>query len=418
MMTRRLRLSPASGAAAASLHFGLTALGPVSSAASVVMQIAAGMGWSLNILCWMSVFTSYRPRYALLMITVSYAIDVAIQPIVDLFPSVGETALFAVYAVSIALLFVCLRWNGFVAKEMKEPIRPKTTMAEAFSRTRRAIAGTFVISATCGFIIESDASVAGLEYAQTGTTAMICLGTAAFMTAVLLVFKVKKANIDYMTPIATLGIATVLMLRMVGGGDGYFSGCMMTSILISFYVLLWLMFISEAYERTLPAFFLLGLALAVARLSVCLGRVCANVLEGGMGLENIPIATWAIWALAAATSVIFICYLMYSSKLSNRLFDVSVAERSQDDALPEASPPTESSIDRVVKKYGLSEREAQIIRDYSVGRTVRYIADWNMLSEHTVKTHLRRAYTKMNIHSRQELLDKIDEVECDILQGR
>lgn len=118
------------------------------------------------------------------------------------------------------------------------------------------------------------------------------------------------------------------------------------------------------------------------------------------------------------TTYIFICYLMYSSKLSNRLFDVSVAERSQDDALPEASPPTESSIDRVVKKYGLSEREAQIIRDYSVGRTVRYIADWNMLSEHTVKTHLRRAYTKMNIHSRQELLDKIDEAECDILQGR
>ena len=51
----------------------------------------------------------------------------------------------------------------------------------------------------------------------------------------------------------------------------------------------------------------------------------------------------------------------------------------------------------LVATYGLSEREAEIVREYSSGRSARYIADWFMLSEYTVKTHLRRSYVKMGI---------------------
>lgn len=57
---------------------------------------------------------------------------------------------------------------------------------------------------------------------------------------------------------------------------------------------------------------------------------------------------------------------------------------------------------------GLSAKESDVLRDYATGRTARYIADWYMISEHTVKTHLRRAYAKLGVHSRQELLDRVE----------
>ena len=39
-----------------------------------------------------------------------------------------------------------------------------------------------------------------------------------------------------------------------------------------------------------------------------------------------------------------------------------------------------------------------------------YIAEKFILSPNTVKTHMRRIYGKANVHSRQELLDKLEEI--------
>lgn len=49
--------------------------------------------------------------------------------------------------------------------------------------------------------------------------------------------------------------------------------------------------------------------------------------------------------------------------------------------------------------------------EYSSGRSARYLADQAMISEHTVKTYLRRAYAKLGVHSRQELLDLMGELQ-------
>ena len=78
--------------------------------------------------------------------------------------------------------------------------------------------------------------------------------------------------------------------------------------------------------------------------------------------------------------------------------------------------PADAAFELLVATYGLSEREAEIVREYSSGRSARYIADWFMLSEYTVKTHLRRSYVKMGIHSRQELLDALEEMESRLLR--
>ena len=55
-----------------------------------------------------------------------------------------------------------------------------------------------------------------------------------------------------------------------------------------------------------------------------------------------------------------------------------------------------------------------MVAEFSTGRSARYIADALMLSEHTIKSHLRRAYAKMDVHSRQELLSLVDQMEARI----
>ena len=52
------------GAVSSAAYVFMAAFAPDDMAMLALMQTFAGLGWSLNILCWMTVFVSYRSRYA------------------------------------------------------------------------------------------------------------------------------------------------------------------------------------------------------------------------------------------------------------------------------------------------------------------------------------------------------------------
>ena len=119
----------------------MAAFAPNNMAMLALMQTFAGLGWSLNILCWMTVFVSYRSCYALPMIAIGYIINVCVQPMSSMLVPHDKAFLVAMLLVSIVLLRICLASNEFVALFMRETIAPRTSLSEAFSRTRRAVAG-------------------------------------------------------------------------------------------------------------------------------------------------------------------------------------------------------------------------------------------------------------------------------------
>lgn len=55
--------------------------------------------------------------------------------------------------------------------------------------------------------------------------------------------------------------------------------------------------------------------------------------------------------------------------------------------------------------YGLSKRELEVMMLFARGRSANWIADHLVLSKNTVRTHLRSVYAKLDVHTRQELLD-------------
>ena len=55
--------------------------------------------------------------------------------------------------------------------------------------------------------------------------------------------------------------------------------------------------------------------------------------------------------------------------------------------------------------YGLSSRELEILDLFAQGRSANWIADNLTISKNTVRSHLRAIYTKLDVHTRQELLD-------------
>lgn len=63
----------------------------------------------------------------------------------------------------------------------------------------------------------------------------------------------------------------------------------------------------------------------------------------------------------------------------------------------------------IATEYGLSKREAEVFSFLAKGRDTAYIKTELFISSGTVCSHRDRIYRKLGIHSKQELLDLVEE---------
>lgn len=63
----------------------------------------------------------------------------------------------------------------------------------------------------------------------------------------------------------------------------------------------------------------------------------------------------------------------------------------------------------LAEQYGLSDRQLEVMKLLAKGRDAEYIRETLVLSGHTVRSHIYAIYKKLGIHSKQELLDLIEQ---------
>lgn len=76
-------------------------------------------------------------------------------------------------------------------------------------------------------------------------------------------------------------------------------------------------------------------------------------------------------------------------------------------ALLEQRMRPENAGSLIPDQYNLSKRETEIFNLIIAGRNVPFIADVLYLSKNTVRTHIKNIYAKVDVHSRQELIDLV-----------
>ena len=70
--------------------------------------------------------------------------------------------------------------------------------------------------------------------------------------------------------------------------------------------------------------------------------------------------------------------------------------------------PLEEAIEIVAMEYHLSSREYEVLTYLAHGRNAEYIAKKLVISMATAKSHTYNIYTKLGVHSRQELMDLVE----------
>lgn len=67
----------------------------------------------------------------------------------------------------------------------------------------------------------------------------------------------------------------------------------------------------------------------------------------------------------------------------------------------------DAACELVILKYQLTRREGEVFMFLARGRSQNYIREQLVLSKNTVSTHVRHIYTKLDVHSREELIDLV-----------
>lgn len=80
-------------------------------------------------------------------------------------------------------------------------------------------------------------------------------------------------------------------------------------------------------------------------------------------------------------------------------------------AIPEAtdSGSASRSIERLAAAYGLTPREAEVAALLAKGRSLPFVQEELYISLSTAQTHARHIYKKLGVHSRQELIDLVEQ---------
>ena len=68
-----------------------------------------------------------------------------------------------------------------------------------------------------------------------------------------------------------------------------------------------------------------------------------------------------------------------------------------------------TSVIAMGQRFGLTGREIEVLTLYALGHTQARVSEELHLSQNTVHTHIKRIYDKCDLHSRQEILDYLNE---------
>lgn len=167
----------------------------------------------------------------------------------------------------------------------------------------------------------------------------------------------------------------------------------------SMQVIAYLYVISLAKRRLVP----IALGLGITQGSVQLGVLTGN-LAGSRASELVTEGTLSVFVMVLG----LVCLLSFAALLVPQ-------RRTKPPALVQASENRsetsriEQRCSQLARERSLSAREAEILGYLAKGRSQPYIREELLLSKNTVATHVKHLYQKLDVHSRQEILDMFEE---------
>lgn len=398
------------------------------TAATLVVRLSGavltGVGTAIFMLRCGELFSRITPWHILLYALVSRLLMGALYFVARGIPQVVSPALpwlsipgtifLALLPLAAAVLMVLPVQNRVTEGDAR-----KTTSTDFSKRDYRAFA-CMGVAFFAFALIESMAratspSSGGFGFAQNNdvVTLLVMLVCLAFAVAISGSSSLKAERIHLLyTALVIIVVAMVALAPIVGIGNNVW-GSVVSFFAKTVSLFLWCILSVVAHRRNVSSALVFGYGFAM----FSLGEIAGLIFGGGSIWASLPHDAQMIVCIGAAFIALLINFLLFSERDLKGLMMGEEAGKATLSEIFKGKPHADvekaprrfdSAVDKVAEEYGLSPREKETMRLLSMGYTKNALAEKLGVSSNTIRTHSRNVYSKLDIHSRQELMDLID----------
>lgn len=265
---------------------------------------------------------------------------------------------------------------------------------------------------------------------------VIAFGTATiaavvFFAVALLVRDFDISRLYYpATILAAAGILIMPCLSIMFGieGDSVFEGQAIGIAYALFIMVIWCLCSHVSYVTSISSIRVFGWGRGASAAGTTVGWLMGFL----MMKESAADGTFLVGiSIAMAFVLLIVAMLVFNdraigqvlSSARGKVFGQEDSRYSQQDASGFEMSSTNLGPEEMARREGswtkgcnaiaaeckLSPREREVLFLLSKGRTIDYIHNELGISFNTAKTHIRNVYTKIGVHTRQELLDMVEE---------
>lgn len=187
-----------------------------------------------------------------------------------------------------------------------------------------------------------------------------------------------------------------------------------SAVSVVFEFVIWCILAFVAFQKRLSSIVVFGFGYGSFMLGSALGWLGSIYVIPLIAGPSSQFVVYLVLALAVLGCV----FVLFSERDFDKLFSPEGDQESLErlfDIDPFCNADVKkgafgATIERACEQFGLSPRESDVLRYLAMGYSADAVAERLGVSWNTVRTHSRNIYTKMGVHSRQELIDAVDDM--------
>ena len=383
----------------ASFVLGTAQMAPIPPVLLYACALIAGACAACFFLGWGVLYAKYHLEKIVSVALLSVAIGAALLWLETLIPAGGFRGLLMILAPIVHLgMFYDIDFPALSADKMTET-EPKFKSICLFTPPVH------------GLIYGILAGVGLFEYVQTfnpvpGAYAFgLALVFAGFAGVAAFVLHRLQFNIIH-RPVIVLLIPLIMMVMFVLADDRWHPDFWILCALVLYLTFLWIATVDIADILNVDPIWFFGTRFAASFAALGIG------FAAGYGI----VAAFSPTSYVVLGVVIVMLAFQVVSSITT-MEDQQALDATAETAVTAAE--TEISMGDMCaslgEKYALSAREVEVLELLAQGRDPSRIQEQLFLSYHTVRNHIKSIYRKLDVHSRQELIDVLEK-EMDLLK--